>query len=328
MAPADVNGIANYKNGMLTVNGNNVTISNNTISSPYGICIIVGNEANPVTGFRLEGNKIRGCGLQNTLTQQDSGSHWVYVSYANQAVITQNHIYNNKIRGLQFWPQVTNSVASYNVLYGSSGNLNLGWQDWAPFKWPSDNVIEHNIIASSTLTGVGKDTHEVYGFMPNDGVQRNNVVRNNCVSNAAHPGSLYGGYGLTIENSNIPAANGTFVDPKFTDPANADFLLQEAVPASARARPTSSRYPSSRGLAASMRQPRATMPRPGHSRPRSPRWPISPADWPRDNTGASRAPRHSSRQADSARSRAAGPKLNPLSSGAPEPDRAGWPDAT
>ncbi len=182
---------------MLTVTGTDVSIWNSSLTSPLGTCVLVGTAETPAGGFSLRLSTVSGCGTSNTLTNADGGVHGVWLAYVDQAGVSESIITNNKTRGLQLWPHVTNSTITQNLIYANSGAVNVGWKDWSPYLWPANNSISHNIIGGSTFA-FSKDTHEIYGFMPNDGVDRSNIVWSNCVANQGSPAALYGGNGLTL----------------------------------------------------------------------------------------------------------------------------------
>lgn len=215
----------------LGIDGDDVKVVGNDITTPHGICVDVGGldayggpndpAAVRADGFVLDHNRIHGCGLSNQLDPQtDSGVHGVYLVNTLNAKITNNYIYDNKVRGLQMWPNAVGTLVRHNVLDGNSGNLNIG--SYAPNGYFSrDTTITDNIISNSTFA-FSKDTAQVFGNFPNDGQTYGNVVTGNCVYQQ-DPSKNFGGYGYS-HSDNILA------DPLYENRDAKDFDLQSGSP--------------------------------------------------------------------------------------------------
>jgi len=225
------------KTNHIHVIGDNVSLLNNDITSPKGICVYAGQidgyatpEAQAATinsaqNFKLDGNRIYGCGVQNTLDPNvDSGVHGVYLGYTQNATITNNYIYDNRVRGLQLWPRAEGTLVANNVLDGNSGNFNIGGSAHEGGYYVSrDTTVKNNIISNSTFA-FAKDSHQIFGNLgPNTSpTQYNNTVTENCVYHQ-DPTKNFGGTGYTQTN-NITA------NPLYKDRANKDFTLAAGSP--------------------------------------------------------------------------------------------------
>ncbi len=218
---------------LFIVSGDRVTLKRNDISNTLGICISAGtwdaynatDNGDSADDLILTGNRIHDCGTSSALWHQDAGTsgwHGIYLSKADRATVVDNLIYNNKWRGLQTWPYVRNTVIERNVFDGNGSNVNLGSNLSEGFPWASSNVIvRNNILSNATYFRPDKNDASVHGNFPNDGVDRGNRVRDNCIHQPS--GAVFSGYGFATSGN-------VLVDPQYANRAAADFRLASTSP--------------------------------------------------------------------------------------------------
>lgn len=224
------------KTNHIHVVGDDVSLINNDITSPKGICVSVGTiasylppddpnqTANSAKNFKLDGNRIYGCGVDTYLEPTDSGMHGIYLAYTEDAKITNNYIYDNRVRGLQLYPRAERTLVEYNVLDGNSGNLNIGGSSHEGGYYVSrDTIVRNNIISNSTFKW-HKDTAQVFGNykVSATDTEYNNVITENCVYHQ-DPTKNFGGSGYTHTNNKTD-------DPLYKDRTNKNFELQAGSP--------------------------------------------------------------------------------------------------
>ena len=247
------------KSNHIHVVGDNVSILDNDITSPKGICVSVGTiasylpqddpnqTANSARNFVLDGNRIHGCGLQTTLVSTDSGMHGVYLAYTEDARITNNFIYDNRVRGLQLYSRAERTLVEHNVIDGNSGNLNIGGSSHEGGYFVSrDTTVRNNIISNSTFAWP-KDQYQVVGNYKTTATatEYNNLVTGNCVYHQ-DASKNFGGTG--ISQSNNLSSN-----PMYVNRGGKNFALQANSPCAGKGpqttggdttAPTSNVYPS------------------------------------------------------------------------------------
>jgi hypothetical protein len=192
----------------IAVNGDDVTISNSEITNHNtAICINAGYyRTERAVRLTVRGNRIHHCGRLPP-TNYD---HGVYLGRTDHATVTDNLIYANADRGVQFYPEANHSYVKRNVIDGNGTGVRFGGASDAA---SSDNVVEHNLITNSKKVNVSSS------YAAGNPVGDRNVARSNCIHGAgqfdAYPTPTVG---FTVENN-------LFVDPKYVDRASGNFEL-------------------------------------------------------------------------------------------------------
>ena len=218
------------KSTMLIIEGDRIKFDSDDISFRRGICINVGQldgqtgaPQDPAEDFVLEHSRIHNCGTDAILSSTDSGVHGVYLKYTQRAKITNNYIYDNKVRGIQLYPRADGTIIDHNVLDGNSGNLNIGSYPQVD-AFSSGTVVTNNVITNSTFS-FSKDTAQVHGNYPvgTTDTQYNNVIHDNCIfsddGQEKRPSTNFDGFGYSNYSN-------TFADPLYKDRAAKNFELQ------------------------------------------------------------------------------------------------------
>jgi len=202
------------------INGTNITIRRTEITNDHtGICISIGGgfeRWGVAHGVTLLRNRIHDCG-RLPATNHD---HGVYVEGAVGTVIRGNLIYDNADRGIQFYPNAKNSLATNNVIDGNGEGVifssEAGGGEYSASYASSGNVVTRNIISNST------QRHNVESFWAGP-VGTGNVARDNCLWNGAQ-GNIDLSAGGFLAISNIVA------NPGFVDREAGDFRLESGSP--------------------------------------------------------------------------------------------------
>lgn len=228
--------LAPDRSTMLIVEGDRISFQDNDITFERGHCLNVGHldgqtgvPVDPAEDFVLDGNRIHNCGsaLANF---SESGEHGVYLKYTLRASVTNNYIYDNKVRGLQIYPRAEDTVVQHNVLDGNSGNLNIGSYPEAD-AFSRGTSVKDNIITNSTFLGPD-DTDQVYGFYPagTTDSQYNNVVTQNCFfpvyGGEQEPPDVEGNFG----GEGFSHFDNDFVDPLYENRDEKDFDIPATSP--------------------------------------------------------------------------------------------------
>jgi hypothetical protein len=225
---------------MLIIDGDRITFRNDDIRYVNGICVDVGamegqggNVGDPADDFVLDRNRIHDCGTSRPMNDLGaSGLHGVYIQNTNDAVVTNNVIYDNMNRGLQLYPLSQGTLVEFNVLDGNSSNLNMGGYQ-PDDRFSDDNVARNNIITNALLKTyfvpgwpVGGDISSVVGNFPENRPVTNQVTAN-CLwyddPSLRQSTYYFEGYGIDFSGN-------TFADPRFTNRAAKDFTLQPGSP--------------------------------------------------------------------------------------------------
>lgn len=243
---AGLGGIAatSPKTSHLLINGDDVQLLDNDITSPKGICV----DAGDIGGYApdtvengstiqraddlvIAGNRIHDCGVQNFLdgdfTSQDSGIHGVYLVNTRRAVIRDNLITGVIDRGIQLWPRNEDALIEHNTLDGNGSNVNIGssaaYGHFASGTVVRDNLITNALMRSGTTPNfpVGDDA-QVVGFFPDD-VDRGNRVVDNCLFGDFSPEFDFLGRGFS-------ASGNLREDPQYVDRRAGDFRLRAGSP--------------------------------------------------------------------------------------------------
>jgi hypothetical protein len=204
-----------------TVNADHVSFLGNDVTNDHnGICFVLG-DANGVygraDGGRVIGNRIHDCGVLPA-TNHD---HGIYAQAITGGAISDNYIYDNADKGINFYPDADQLEVTRNVIYGNGQGVHFGS---AGSQASEDNVVERNVISDSRIrfnvqsaTGGGADPS-------------GNVVDSNCLY-GSHIDDWYnweggievddGSAGYTVTNSVIPSSPG----PGYIDASTGDFRL-------------------------------------------------------------------------------------------------------
>ena len=117
----------------------------------------------------IEGNRIHDCG-QLPATNYD---HAIYISDAVGAQVLNNWIYDNADRGIQLYPNATNSLISGNVLVGNDDAVLAAYDTEDPGAGvPSENLVTGNVIA---------DSRSFNALTSPSTILADNDLTNNCV---------------------------------------------------------------------------------------------------------------------------------------------------
>lgn len=202
-------GTFGYKGVHLILNGDRILVEHNDISDPTGICMQLGdsNQADPAVGTVVTHNRIHGCGMDPDIAwvPADSGAHGIYVQNTEGAEISENLIYRNRTRGVQFYPRNDGVQVHHNLFFGNATQVNVG-SEGADVSQHSD--VYANVMASRVKDWApAKNEAQVFGNMPAVG-EFDNQISGNCYD----PGDVFtAGNGLDVQPDNV-AGVPTFVD--------------------------------------------------------------------------------------------------------------------
>ena len=204
-----------------------ITKRNRQLSSTQlyrtGVCALISYSTSAVSGTRIEGNKIHGCGVMRNqednsyirdyfgsgkhLDNRASGSpdnHGIYVSYTSgTTVIKDNLIYDNGERGIQLYPRAKGVVVQNNVVDGNGTGLVYDGSS-------SNNTVRNNIFTFANYNWNARAHNNLTGT--------GNTFENNCVWQSDRTGGLK--LSSRIKKSGIVVAN-----PLYRDQANRDYRL-------------------------------------------------------------------------------------------------------
>ena len=251
----------------LILNGDNISLLDNNITTSKGICVNAGmfqtyDDAwyaeNGVmklpdvvaTDLTISGNRIHHCGSAST--DQDlgeSGVHGIYLVNTVDAKVTNNYIYSNAVRGVQMYPKAHRTLVANNVIDGNSSSVNIGscWQaarSCTRKAYSTDTVVENNIITNSTFS-FRDDTHQIFANFPFTSRETyGNVVRGNCVwpQGDKNFGNL-GSNGITYGFVGGPADNAV-ADPRYVNRAAGNFSMPVDSPCAGKGPTTDTPSPS------------------------------------------------------------------------------------
>lgn len=232
------------KTAHLLINGDDVQLLDNDITSPKGICVDVGD----IDGFApgtvengttiqraddlvVAGNRIHDCGVQNftdgDFTTADSGIHGLYLVYTRRAVIRDNLITGVIDRGIQLWPRNEDTLIEHNTLDGNGSNVNIGssapYGHFATGTVVRDNIVTNALMRSATTPGFPHgDDAQIVGFFPDDADRGNRVV-DNCI---------FGDFPADLDflGRGFSTAGNLRVDPLYVDRALGDLRVHTDSP--------------------------------------------------------------------------------------------------
>jgi len=207
-------------NPSVRINGTRITITRSDISNGHtGICVSIGGAFERfgiARGVALVQNRIHSCGRLPP-TNHD---HGVYVEGAVGTVIRGNLIYDNADRGIQFYPNAKDSLATNNVIDGNGEGVLFSSEaaggEFSAAYASSGNLVARNIISNS------RQRRNVEAFWGGP-VGTGNVVRNNCLWNGARGN-------IDLSAGGFLAVGNVVAEPKFVDRDAKDFRLQDGSP--------------------------------------------------------------------------------------------------
>jgi parallel beta-helix repeat protein len=209
--------------------GLDITKRNRQLSSTElyraGVCVYISHPTTPVSGTRIQGSMIHGCGVMQDqednsyigdyfgpgedLDNRASGSpdnHGVYVaSTSGTTVIENNLIYGNGERGVQLYPNARGVIVRNNVLDDNGAGLLYDISS-------AYNTVSYNIF---TFTNYSPKWNAYDGANLSG---TGNAFRNNCAWQSDGTSDL--------KLSSKIAQSGTVVaNPLYRDRANGDYTL-------------------------------------------------------------------------------------------------------
>jgi parallel beta-helix repeat protein len=192
----------------VTFDGNDVTNDNTAI------CFVVGSASyGHATGALITRNRIHHCGRLPAWNHD----HGIYVEDATGTRITENYIYDNADRGIQFYPNAQDSYAAHNVIDGNGqGVIFAGGDEGQGYVASRNNVVEFNVITNAKLR---YNVEAYWDGAPGSG----NVARNNCVHGGAQGDVQSPQVGFTANNNLV-------ADPHYVNRAAKDFRLSPDSP--------------------------------------------------------------------------------------------------
>lgn len=195
-----------------TVHGDNVAfISNLVTNRNTAICFAVGNESHGrAYNVEIRGNRIYGCGVLPPTNHQ----HGIYLHSPCCAQVTDNWIHDNADTGVNLYPNADDNYFARNVIHGNGDNISFAGRSKGGVCESSDNnVIESNVITNPRVR------KSITSWSPCGKHGSGNVLRRNCI----YPPTFEGTEGYALQGN-------LHVDPRYVDPANADFRLQAGSP--------------------------------------------------------------------------------------------------
>jgi|tagenome__1003787_1003787.scaffolds.fasta_scaffold20980857_3 Ca2+-binding RTX toxin-like protein len=221
------------KSTHLIIHGDRITIADNDISDPRGICIGAGKAdatdaaVNDVAeDLQITGNRIHGCGMDPTIVwaDTDSGAHGIYLENTLRAQVTDNLIYGNRYRGLQLWPRNDGAVIARNVFDENATHVNIGSSLGPPYNGTfeaQNTTVRDNIFTGRVTTfKTSQNPSQLYGYFPDGSPTFGNQVLGNCFA-PGDPGATGSGYAL---------GTNTTAQALFTDRAARDYRLLATSP--------------------------------------------------------------------------------------------------
>jgi parallel beta-helix repeat protein len=201
------------------VNAKHATFARNHVTNHHtGICFLLGNDSYG-HAYRtvIRRNRIHDCG-RLPATNRD---HGIYVAHASGTRIQRNWIYDNADRGIQLYPNATDSLITGNVIDGNGQGLNFSCDDSSCSR---RNVVEGNVISNSVASW------NVYGNSGGATPYGSNVLRGNCVW-ASNSDPYYSRKGGVDSDPDFFSEWGNLVaPPKYVNRTRKDFRLRPHSP--------------------------------------------------------------------------------------------------
>lgn len=185
--------------------GDRITIRRCDITSQNASPCLYAGDAVGSSGyandFKLIGNRIYDC-----------GGHGMSLNGTNQAIVSDNTIYNNGEFGIQLYPDAFGTTIEHNVIDGNVSGIHFGG---TTSKRSSGNIVSENIISNSSPQA---NVTSFWDATAGTG----NQVNNNCVWNGAA-----GNFG---NNGGFTNTNNLNVDPQYVNRAAFDFTVPPQSP--------------------------------------------------------------------------------------------------
>lgn len=152
-----------------TINSTGAVVRGNDITNYHtAICLLLGSHGyGQAVGTQILDNNIHGCGKLPAVNHD----HGIYVEWADRTLIRGNTISGNADRGIQLYPEATNTIITGNVIAGNGEGVIFAGDSTSA---SSGNTVRLNIIAHSLI----RNNIEASWEGP---VGSNNVATRNCV---------------------------------------------------------------------------------------------------------------------------------------------------
>jgi hypothetical protein len=216
----------------LVITGDDATVRNNDIDAgnTWRICVHPNANGSAIPDrFLIDGNRIHGCGLSPTAswtwpgpppasqyeTDPDNHAHAIYIAAGN-GEIRNNVIYNNRNRGIQFYPNPNGVSVHHNTIdFNGEG---VSWSDAS-----ANASVTNNLVTNSKL----RWNFETYAL-----TGTGNSASGNCVwaSNSSSYYNSDGGVAL-VEGfaSEVSVGTGNPVqNPGYTNATSRDYRFSNA----------------------------------------------------------------------------------------------------
>ncbi len=274
LADLDIDGrrdIAGDTTTSVKVNANDVILDGNDITNDKrAICAVLGGTGSWGIANRtiVRNNTFHDCGNP----QHGFFDHALYLDQANDTLVTDNLFLRSASYAVHLYPNAQRTLVTHNVMVDNGAGVKFAGADGTA---SSDNIVEHNVIATSTrTTGI----ESWWG----SGQGTGNIARHNCLANRTNTDTSSGGFTV--------ADNTTTTSP-FVDAAAGDYRLKSGACASAAgydtiAKRTGAAAPAEPAQPAPA-QPAPTQPAPAQPAPAQP---APAADAPAQPAPATPAP--------------------------------------
>jgi parallel beta-helix repeat protein len=153
-----------------TINSTGVVVRGNDISNAHTtVCLLLGTHGfGEAVGTQILNNKIHDCGKLPAANHD----HGIYVEWADRTLIRGNLIFDNADRGIQLYPEATNTIITGNVIAGNGEGVIFAGDGTSA---SSGNTVRLNIIANSTVR------NNIEASWEGGTVGSDNVATRNCV---------------------------------------------------------------------------------------------------------------------------------------------------
>jgi parallel beta-helix repeat protein len=207
-------GLSTGHNPSPTINGSNVTIADNDIShrDPANPSVNAGICVSPATwngasgdNAIIERNRIHDCGK----LPAGNHDHGIYITDADGVIIRNNVIFDNADRGIQLYPDATNTQVYNNTVDGNGQGIIISNNS-------ANNTVYNNIFSNATIR---------FNVEQNSLVGTGNVVRDSCLF-ASTGSSWYdqnGGLDPNVGPPEVTVSNLTVANPNYVNRAGKDF---------------------------------------------------------------------------------------------------------